>query len=329
MNYQKIMESLIYKRTVLQPLIKSRSMLGQIEQHHIVMRSMNGTNDKSNLVNLTVREHYFIHELLVQIYKNTKYELTVRRAWNGMSRKMGKDIKSSRLYQKFRLEYNKHAGDSVRGKISYTNGIINKYFSKNENIPNGWYKGRKPLTEQALKNKRLAAQRGYIRVNNGKKEISIKPDNIPDGFVKGCLRRETNKGKIVVNNGIIQKYVYPNNIPQGFTIGSLPCTAEHMQFLKNIYANMSIDKKIERNKKISMKLKGKSNWAKGTKQSQDHIDKRTNKIRGLKRTKQQCQAIRNRQIGKIKVNNGIKTIYADPNNIPDGFIRGQLHKQHK
>lgn len=39
-----------------------------IETHHIIMRSLGGSNDKSNLVNLTLREHYFMHELLVKVY---------------------------------------------------------------------------------------------------------------------------------------------------------------------------------------------------------------------------------------------------------------------
>lgn len=42
-------------------------------------------------------------------------------------------------------------------------------------------------------------------------------------------------------------------------------------------------------------------------------------------TDEQKQAIANRQRGKIKVNNGVKTIYADPNNIPEGYVKGQLH----
>lgn len=108
---------------------------------------MNGDNSESNLVNLTLREHYFIHELLVKIYKNTEYEITAIRAWNGMSRKMGNNVKTSRLYHKLRLEYNKRAGNSVRGKKCYTNGIANRYFNADDNIPDGWYAGQRPLSK--------------------------------------------------------------------------------------------------------------------------------------------------------------------------------------
>ena len=77
-----------------------------IETHHIIMRSLGGSNDKSNLVNLTLREHYIIHELLVKIYEGTKYEATAIKAWSCMSSKMPKHIKSSRLYERFRSKYN-------------------------------------------------------------------------------------------------------------------------------------------------------------------------------------------------------------------------------
>ena len=43
---------------------------GYFERHHIVPRCMNGTNDKSNLVLLTAREHYICHYLLWKIHKD-------------------------------------------------------------------------------------------------------------------------------------------------------------------------------------------------------------------------------------------------------------------
>ena len=39
------------------------------EWHHIIPRCMGGSDDKSNLVKLTLREHYIAHMLLYKIYK--------------------------------------------------------------------------------------------------------------------------------------------------------------------------------------------------------------------------------------------------------------------
>ena len=43
---------------------KSRTLSGYIERHHIIPRSLGGVNRKSNVVELTAREHYICHRLL-------------------------------------------------------------------------------------------------------------------------------------------------------------------------------------------------------------------------------------------------------------------------
>ena len=61
MNYQKIYNSIVERG-------KNRIFEGYIERHHIVPRCIGGTDDSSNLVNLTAEEHYVCHQLLVKIY---------------------------------------------------------------------------------------------------------------------------------------------------------------------------------------------------------------------------------------------------------------------
>lgn len=41
------------------------------ETHHIIPKCMNGTNDQSNLVTLTIREHYICHRLLTKMTSGT------------------------------------------------------------------------------------------------------------------------------------------------------------------------------------------------------------------------------------------------------------------
>lgn len=45
---------------------------GYCEMHHIVPRSEGGSNDESNLVKLTAREHFIAHLLLAKIYDDIK-----------------------------------------------------------------------------------------------------------------------------------------------------------------------------------------------------------------------------------------------------------------
>ena len=65
MNYQKIHDDIIL-------FAKSRDLdpYTHYDTHHVIPRSMGGTNDPSNLVKLTDKEHFIIHTLLWKIYRN-------------------------------------------------------------------------------------------------------------------------------------------------------------------------------------------------------------------------------------------------------------------
>jgi hypothetical protein len=67
MNYQKIYNSLIAKA-------QARATVdGYKERHHIVPRSLGGSDDKSNLVELTAREHFIAHMCLSLIHGGTQW----------------------------------------------------------------------------------------------------------------------------------------------------------------------------------------------------------------------------------------------------------------
>jgi|SRR5579872_263241 len=62
-------------KTHYDALIQSRKLLGRVrgqsnycEQHHITPRCMGGSDNQSNLVMLTAKEHFLAHKLLVKIY---------------------------------------------------------------------------------------------------------------------------------------------------------------------------------------------------------------------------------------------------------------------
>lgn len=62
MDYQKIYDNLMKKRLENPPT-------GKFERHHIVPRSLGGSNNDDNIVKLTYREHFMAHLLLCKIYK--------------------------------------------------------------------------------------------------------------------------------------------------------------------------------------------------------------------------------------------------------------------
>lgn len=65
MNYKRIYETLIANRQG-----KGRPS-GYVEVHHIIPKSFGGSNDPSNLVPFTAREHFVAHRLLAKMYPNS------------------------------------------------------------------------------------------------------------------------------------------------------------------------------------------------------------------------------------------------------------------
>ena len=61
MNYLRVYHLIIENR-------KNNPAEGYTEKHHIVPKSIGGTDDRENLVDLTAREHFFVHLLLTKIY---------------------------------------------------------------------------------------------------------------------------------------------------------------------------------------------------------------------------------------------------------------------
>jgi sulfur relay (sulfurtransferase) DsrC/TusE family protein len=153
MNYQNIYESLIAKR-------QKNPAKGYTERHHILPKSLGGSDDPSNLVVLTGREHWVAHLLLYKIHRNSQ---TVH-ACNMMAMKCEERgipyIKSSRLYEAIRTEHakstSKYMKVAQKGERNSQYGTMwicnieleeNKKISKDSDIPEGWIKGRNKWRE--------------------------------------------------------------------------------------------------------------------------------------------------------------------------------------
>lgn len=112
MNYRKIYMQIISaaKNQVklgLRPKTKYYQLKNfpnqTFEFHHILPRSLfpNWVTRGSNIVPLTVREHFFCHQLLYKIYNCSEMQIAIFM----MSHKMGKKI-SSKMYEECRKTVN-------------------------------------------------------------------------------------------------------------------------------------------------------------------------------------------------------------------------------
>jgi hypothetical protein len=101
MNYEKIYNQIIERA-------KTRQLDCYKEKHHILPRCMGGLDEKENLAELTAREHFLCHRLLVEIYPK-EYKLLWALWLMAIGKRKQKDKMvipykvSSREYERIRL----------------------------------------------------------------------------------------------------------------------------------------------------------------------------------------------------------------------------------
>ena len=216
MNYKQIYNQLISKRQQETPPENCYT-----ETHHILPRCIGGTNEQSNLVKLTAREHYIAHLLLAKIY-NT-YGMYAAVIYMHTGRFNNRKFKfNSHLYQKIREEFAQKMSQKMKGKTSWNKGkkmsdefkqkvsIIkkgNKYWvgkkhsdetkKKISEKHKGRYIGRTPtwLVGKTLSEEHKLKDReailGLKYWNNGIKNVRAR--ECPEGFVRGRLKKKTQR----------------------------------------------------------------------------------------------------------------------------------------
>ena len=228
------------------------------EYHHIIPRCLGGTDDKSNLVSLTSKEHFIAHKLLVEENPNnislmgalvmvtfmrsnnqeryipTKEEYKYVKAIN----KQFVSLTQKQLLWCYHLDTHQLRRFKLdKIPVDYVLGLPPEY--------EGPTKGKKMSDEskQKLSQSKIGKYLGKEWFNNG--DIEILVYNCPEGFIKGRLpfSEETKKhmsesftgkklsqetkekvskskiGKHVYNNGIITIRAY--DCPEGFKPGFL------------------------------------------------------------------------------------------------------------
>ena len=120
---------------------------GYFEKHHILPKSLGGTNKKENIVKLTAREHFICHWLLVKMYNKGTNErnkmlcaLWRMQSVNGIHKR----YVNSRAYEALRMEFAK-----TISKITSKN----QQGSKNSQFGTKWYTNRNTGESKKFKEK--------------------------------------------------------------------------------------------------------------------------------------------------------------------------------
>lgn len=210
MDYKKIYNKIIERS-------KNRSLCSSYyEKHHIIPKSLNGSDDDENIAILTAREHYICHLLLTKMYPEGTNE------WIKMIKAFGMMIwqhsnhqyryVSNRNYEKFKIEFAQAMSLSQKGKNNNQYGTYwiynqitkqNKKIAITKNPPDGWLKGR-VLDWDKFENKNIQKHnREQIKLDKWREIMYYYRDN------NISMRELSKKFNIGVNSYVIFKKYFP------------------------------------------------------------------------------------------------------------------------
>lgn len=138
---------------------KNREIPLVCEKHHIIPKSLGGTNDKENLASLTPREHFLVHRLLV---KMTTGQDNIKMFW-AIHRMMysGNRIVNSHIYEICRKQFI----EMLRKNPRYEDPVWRKQLA--EKIFNSWQGNTERRISASLQAKELWKQ-GKWKIKSGK-----------------------------------------------------------------------------------------------------------------------------------------------------------------
>lgn len=118
MNYKHIHDSIIAKA---QKENRKKDKICYYELHHIIPKSLGGSNKNSNRVLLTAREHFIVHKCLVLIYlkedNKNAYHKMVHALHRFLYSKNSSEYKiSSKDYEKIKKMHSTSISKSLKGK---------------------------------------------------------------------------------------------------------------------------------------------------------------------------------------------------------------------
>lgn len=238
MNYEKIYNALILKRQTSDVLPNTGVYT---EVHHIIPRSVGGSNAKSNLVTLTAREHLIAHKLLKKIFlmkygrSSDEYRKMVTALFfmvnvhHGSTKRTVTSREYSRIKENFAYvnsmaisgekhwNYGKHWNAEVRDKISRANkgkkvdkSVLwkwAKYGSDNPNYGHKWSDEQKAAASKLRAGKPLSDEtkrklREYWSTHDSPmKGVNVRDRMTKENYEKMLQKRSSSMKAHFANGG--------------------------------------------------------------------------------------------------------------------------------
>ena len=177
---------------------KQRITDGYTELHHIIPQSMGGSNDKENLVDLTAREHFICHWLLIKMTEGEDrskmlYALNGMKAENRYQQRYHTKI-TARVYEKYRIEHAENHSKRMKGRKAWNKGIPQTEEHKEKNRQAALQ--RAPKSEETI-TKWKESRAGYTHSEETRQKQSLASKGKP----KGPMSEEQKQARSITMTG--------------------------------------------------------------------------------------------------------------------------------
>ena len=116
--YQNIIDKAISRNLTSRK--QAKLVLGYVEKHHIIPKCVGGSDERTNLVFLTAKEHFVCHHLLTKMFNDIDISRKMRFAMNKMARKSLNQQRvriTAIVFEKMRKNFAEDMREQNKGKI--------------------------------------------------------------------------------------------------------------------------------------------------------------------------------------------------------------------
>ena len=197
------------------------------EKHHIIPKSMGGSNHSDNLILLTGREHFIAHVLLWKTYRNKETNFAL---WSMKMKKERNFLLSSKTYEQLKIEHslfqsermkidNPMLKQSAKDKVSHSR--VGSKVSKQTKLKMSIAQKGVPKIKET-KQKMSAASKGKPKSEQHKKSMSINHYDA-SGKNNPMYGRSVVKEKNLkwYTDGLKNKFITENTEPIGWYRGRI------------------------------------------------------------------------------------------------------------
>ncbi len=164
----------------------AKQVLGYAEQHHIIPKSLQGSNKSDNLVYLTAKEHFVCHHLLTKMVADIKHKAKMDKALDKMlhnNSTQQRYIINASQYQRIRISANTAISILLKGNIPWNKGKTG--------ITTSWLKGTTGLIVKSEDTINKQKETWAVKVANGWTPANKGKPNL---YLKG--KTNSHKGKV-------------------------------------------------------------------------------------------------------------------------------------